>query len=535
MRILDWLPWRRQKRMLTLEQWMSLGLIEAPTAAGVTVSESNALTLSAYWAGVNLIATAVGKLPRKVYQKRADGSREELPNHAIARIVDVAPNELSTAINFWRTFMGHVLTWGNGYAEIEWDRAGRPVGLLTIMPDRIEPVIENGSLWYVYAGQLRLSPEDVFHVPGLGFDGLRGYSVVQMAKQSLGLGLAAERYGAAFFGNGAMPGIVLEHPRTLSEAAVKRLRESWNSMHQGPDRAHRLAILEEGLKATPLSIPAKDAQLIETREVQVLEVARWLNINPAMLGYKTAERPGGNYESNRLDYLDNTLDPWLVAIEQESNRKLVSRAQQGTVYVEHVRNAVLRTDARTRADVQKIYVDMGVMDPEYVAKIENLPKPKPKAEPPPAPSPAPVPPPPESPEPPEDPEPPEPDPERSRKVFRRLIADRVHGLTKLEAERARRAAAQGPAGFEAWAESFYAQHEIRVREALGPVVRGWTELGGNADSDALLTRVAAELVLRNREELLEARSTALEADVETRVSRWERERPGEIADMVLEA
>ncbi len=535
MSLLDLLPWRRGKRMLTLDQWMSLGILEAPTAAGVSVSESNALTFGAYWSGVNLISTAVGKLPRKVYRKAADGSREELSAHPVAWILGANASEASTAFNFWRTFMGHVLTWGNGYAEIEWDGAQRPIGLLTITPDRMEPIIEGGRLRYRYTGggggQRLLEPEDIIHVPGLGFDGLRGYSVVQMARQSIGLGLAAERYGAAFFGNGAMPGVVLEHPATLSQPAQERLRASWNAMHQGPDKAHRLAILEEGMKANALSIPAKDAQLIETREIQVLEVARWLNINPAMLGYKTAERPGGNYESNRLDYLDNTLDPWLVAIEQECNRKLISPTQQGTLYVEHVRNAVLRTDAKTRAEVQKIYVDMGVMDPEYVAKIENLPPPKPK----PAPEP---PPPPAAALPPEEPPPqdaPPPAEGASRQAFRRIVVDIVARMTKLEAERARRAAAGGPEKLQAWVDEFYPGHEIRLREALEPVVRGWCEMRGREDWETPLATVAAAIVVQNREELLEAKSSVLEVDVEARVGRWERERPGEVADMVLEA
>lgn len=533
MGLFDWLPWRRppERRMLTLEQWMQQGLTESPTAAGIAVSEKTALTLPAYWSGVNLISSAIAKLPRKVYRKAVrDDSREEMPDHPVSWLVHVEPNPDTKAFTFWQTLMGHVLTWGNGYAEIERDGANRPIGLWTIEPSRIDPVVEGGNLRYRYNGGSRvLDPEDIFHIPGLGYDGVKGYSVVQMARQSLGLGLAAERFGATFFGNGAWPGIVLTHKGQLSQPAQDRLKVSWEAVHRGADRAHRPAILEEGMEAQALTIPAKDAQLIETREIQVLDVARWLNINPAMLGYKTAERPGGNYEAGRMDFLDNTLDPWLVVIEQECNRKLLSKLQRGTYFIEHVRQAFLRTDAKTRAAVQKVYVDMGVLDAEQVAKIENFPKPKPKEPPPPVPAP-----------PMSDPEPmphsteSEPEPAAARAAFRRLVVDVVSRLTRLEASRARRAAAQGPEKFEAWLNEFYPAHEVRLREALEPVVRAWCELRGEADWQTPLAMIVGTLVAGNREELLGAKASVLEADVGARVGRWERDRPDETAAKLLE-
>lgn len=520
----DWFPWMRpaEKRALTLDQWIRMDVLDTPTAAGVQVSEGTALTFAAYWCAVNLIASSVAKLPRKVYKKNGD-EREEVGDHPVGRVVGFQPNRYMTPINFWRTFVAHVLTWGNAYAEIEWNRAQQPIALWPITPDKIEPVMEKGVLLYRYRGGERLlSPEDVLHVPGLGFDGVKGYSVVQMAKQSIGLGLAAERYGATFFGNGAMPGMTLEHPGSLSPEAQRRLRESWNAMHQGPDKAHRLAILEEGMKANPLSIPAKDAQLIETREVQVLEVARWLNINPAMLGYKTAERPGGNYEANRLDFLDNTLDPWLVAIEQEVNRKLISSAQEGTFYVEHVRNAVLRTDARTRADVQKVYVDMGVMTPEYVAKIENLPKPP---EPEPVPEPLAV--------PPQDEE----DDEESQDVeekARALIVDIVARYGRREAEQIRRAVKKGSESLGKWADEFYAREIPELSERLRPAVALVYAAAGRKDDPAHAARMLADdYLVRSRSELLDLRAADLEPQAEALIRRWASARPTEAAGAVF--
>ena len=139
----DWLPWHRvEKREIPLERFRGLGLLDAPTASGITVTESTALTFPAYWSGVNLISNAVAKLPRKVYRK-VDDSREEQPEHPVAWIIHNEPNRYAVPLVFWRTLMGHVLTWGNGYAEIERDKANRPIALWTIQPDRIEPVIQS--------------------------------------------------------------------------------------------------------------------------------------------------------------------------------------------------------------------------------------------------------------------------------------------------------------------------------------------------------------------------------------------------------
>lgn len=522
MALLDWLPWRRQEtRALSAEQFKSMGIFDMGTTAGVSVTTSNALTLPAYWSGVNLISNAIAKLPRKVYRTVADGAREEADGHPIGWMIQQEPNEYSTPFVFWRTLMAHVLTWGNGYAEIERDGAYRPISLLTLTPDRVEPVLERGVLWYVLDGQKRIPSEDMLHIPGLGFDGIKGYSVVERLRQTLGLAFAAEQYGAAFFGNGAAPGVILKHPKTLTKDAADRLKESWNAAHRGVSKAHRAVVAEEGMDVTVLPIPAKDAQLIETRQLSVDDVARILNLDPAFLG-RSGERPGGNYESSRLGYLDNTLDPWLVAIEQEANRKLLSKQQRGTYYVEHVRAAILRTDAQTRATVQKTYVDMGAMTPEYVAKLENLPKP-PEKKPEPAPAPA------------QgaaaDPAPADPQP---RSLAVRVAFDVVGRLTKLEADRARRAAAQGPQKLQAWVDEFYPGHEIRLREALEPVVRGWCEDRGRADWEGPLEALVSGMVAQSRDDLLGAKAGVLEADVEARVSRWERERPGAVAQQILE-
>lgn len=511
--------WRRpEKRELSLDKFRGLGLLDPPNAAGVVVNERTALTFSAYFNGVDLISGQVAGLPRKVYRKAAENDREEAgANHPAQWLIHDEPNEYMTPFVFWQTLMGHVLTWGNGYAAIEWDGAMRPLSLVIVTPDRVEVKMIGRELQYVVdGGRSVLNAEDVFHIPGLAFDGLRGYSVATMARQSLALGLAAERFGASFFGQGAWPGVVAHHPATLSQEASDRLRKSWNDLHQGPDKAHRLAIFEEGMKIEKIGIPPEDAQFLQSREFQVVEVARWLNLPPHKLKHKVGERPGGNIEASQIEFLTDTLAPWLTRIEQECNRKLLSKTQRGTYYVQHVVNAVLRTDAQTRMEVQKGYLDMGVMTQEQIAQQENLPKPKPKA------APAASPPPPAGPDP-------------VARAWRRVAVDVLARMTKLEADRARRAATQGPEKFQAWADEFYAGHEVRLREALEPVVRGWYETRGLEGWAERLSAVVADIVRESRDELLAARAAALEADVEGRVSRWERERPSEAAEKIMEA
>jgi HK97 family phage portal protein len=346
---------------------------DPPVTSGVAVNEQTALNYSAVWAAVQRISGDVGSLPLVLYKRVGDG-KEPLRDHPTYRLLHDQPNPDMTAVVFRETLQAHLLTWGNAYAEIEWRGDGRPNALWPIEPNRVTPErTAGGGLRYKVQGynkaDVYFAPEDMLHIPGLGFDGTCGYSVIQKARESIGLGIAMEKFGGAFFGNGTTFGGILTHSARLSDAARKNIRESFNSKHQGVHRAHNFALLEEGMTYTPLGVPPDDAQFLETRRFQVTEIARWFQIPPHMLA--DLERATfSNIEQQQIDYYTGTLRRWLVRWEQEINRKLV--LQQGTQFVEHVIDGLLRGDIESRYAAYAVGRQWGWLSADDVRSKENL-------------------------------------------------------------------------------------------------------------------------------------------------------------------
>jgi HK97 family phage portal protein len=234
------------------------------TAAGKVVNERSAMQMTAVYACVRILSESVASLPLHVYlyndsgdPSRA-GSKEKALMHPLYGILHDEPNPEMSAFSFRETLMIHLLLFGNGYAQIIRNGRGEVVALYPLMPDRMAVDRDSrGRLFYEYTrsdsdvntlgkkSTVVLAPSDVLHIPGLGFDGLVGYSPIAMAKQAIGMGLACDEYGATFFQNGAQPGGVLEHPGVVKDP--KRVRESWNAIYQGSANAHRVAVLEEGM------------------------------------------------------------------------------------------------------------------------------------------------------------------------------------------------------------------------------------------------------------------------------------------------
>jgi len=345
------------------------------TAAGINIDHDNVLTFSAVWNAVNIISGAVGFLPMIVYRRREDGGRERAPQHRVYQLMHDRPNPYMDALVFRETLTAHALTWGNGYAEIEWDGGMRPVALWPLLPDRMKVKVDGNEVIYQYTTkdgkQYRLLPEDVLHIKGLGFDGLKGYSVIQYAAEGIAAGMAAERFGAAFFGNGAIPGGVLEHPKVLSNTARRNLRDSWEERHKGLDQAHRVAILEEGMTYKQIGIPARDAQLLETRRFSISDVARWFDIPPHMLKDLTRSTYS-NIEQQGIEFVTWTLAKWLRRWELETNWKLFSNQQYGYYYAEFVVDALLRGDTNSRYEAYAKAINSGWMKPNEVRLRENL-------------------------------------------------------------------------------------------------------------------------------------------------------------------
>jgi HK97 family phage portal protein len=350
------------------------GIFSEPSvSSGVSVNEQTALNYSAVWAAVQRISGDVGSLPLVLYRRVGDG-KEPLRDHPTYRLLHDQPNPDMTAVVFRETMQAHLLTWGNAYAEIDWRGDGRPQALWPIDPSRVTPERDaGGNLYYKVQNyskaDMKFAPEDMLHIPGLGFDGTCGYSVVQKARESIGLGIAMERFGGAFFGNGATLGGTLTHPGRLSDQAKKNLRESFNARHRGVDRAHNVGILEEGVVYTPLGVPPDDAQFLESRMFQVTEIARWFQVPPHMLADLT-KSAFSNIEQQQIDYYTGTLRRWLVRWEQEINRKLV--LQQGTQFVEHVIDGLLRGDIESRYQAYAVGRQWGWLSADDVRAKENM-------------------------------------------------------------------------------------------------------------------------------------------------------------------
>lgn len=350
------------------------------TTAGLSVSPQGALAIAAYYACLRTIAEDVGKLPLLVYRRLSPRGKERATEHPLYNLLHNAPNSDMTAMTFREVLTHHAVGWGNGYAEIVTDGRGEVSALYPIHPSRValRRDDQGGVVYDVYGETVlgardvgrvvRLPSENVLHIKGLGADGLSGYSVAQLAAESLGLSLAAQTFGAAFFGNGTALGGVLEHPGTLSDTAVAHLRESWQTRYGGPENANKPAILEEGMKWTRLGIPPDEAQFLETRQFQVREVARWFRMPPHKIQDLT-EATFSNIEQQSIEYVTDTLMPWLVRWEQELRRKLFAR--EPDIFAEHLVLGLLRGDQAARAAYYKDLFNVGALSPNDIRELEN--------------------------------------------------------------------------------------------------------------------------------------------------------------------
>lgn len=356
------------------------------TAAGTRVNRSRALGYSAVWRGVNLIAGDVGRLPFRVYRRQGAG-KEPDTGHQAARVMR-RPNDYMTPFTFRQTIQAHALLDGNGYAYIVREvESARPLELLPLDPGRTWPVRANGELWYVSeAGEpikgrrrgarnlVKIPATDMLHIKGLGFDGLCGYPVVKVLRETIGAALAARDYGSRFFANDARPGFALEVPANMKPEAVNNLRESWERLHKGVDRAFRMAILRDGVKLTPYGTgSARDAQLMENRGFDAREIANVLGVPPHKLG-DPSRTAYNSLESENQSYHDDTLDRWLVAWEQECDQKLLTEAEKEfeTHSCEFTRQALLRVNLAARGTYYSQAIQGGWLNRDEVRGFENL-------------------------------------------------------------------------------------------------------------------------------------------------------------------
>lgn len=352
------------------------------TTSGKPVNERTAMQTTAVYACVRILAEAVASLPLHVYEYQDDGGKKLVHDHPLYYLLHDEPNPEMTSFVFRETLMSHLLIWGNAYAQIIRDGAGRVLGLYPLLPDKMEVQRDDkGNIYYVYSrnsdenptfkeyGNIKLKAEDVLHIPGLGFDGLVGYSPIAMAKNAVGMTLACEEYGAGFFANGANPGGVLEHPGVLKDPS--KVRESWNSVYRGVSNAHKIAVLEEGMKYQQIGIPPEEAQFLETRKFQINEIARLYRIPPHMVG-DLDKSSFSNIEQQSLEFVKYTLDPWVIRWEQSLQRSLLLPGEKGKYFIKLNVDGLLRGDYQSRMNGYAVGRQNGWFSANDIREMENM-------------------------------------------------------------------------------------------------------------------------------------------------------------------
>lgn len=352
------------------------------TTSGKPVNETTAMQTTAVYACVRILSEAIASLPVHVYQYKDGGGKEMVIDHPLYQVLHDEPNPEMTSFVFRETLMSHLLIWGNAYAQIIRDGAGRVLGLYPLLPNKIDVQRDDkGEIYYVYSrssdenpnfkeyGDIKLKKADVLHIPGLGFDGLIGYSPIAMAKNAVGMTLACEEYGASFFANGANPGGVLEHPGVLKDPS--KVRDSWNAVYRGTSNAHKIAVLEEGMKYQQVGIPPEEAQFLETRKFQINEIARLYRIPPHMVG-DLEKSSFSNIEQQSLEFVKYTLDPWVIRWEQSLQKALLLPGEKGKYFIKLNVDGLMRGDYQSRMNGYSIGRQNGWLSANDIREMEDM-------------------------------------------------------------------------------------------------------------------------------------------------------------------
>ena len=351
------------------------------STAGKRVNERTSMQMTAVYSCVRILSEAVAGLPLHFYKYTDDGGKEKAAGHPLYFLLHDEPNPEMTSFVFRETLMTHLLLWGNAYAQIIRNGKGEVIGLYPLMPDRMGVERDSkGQLYYEYTVSMEdaptvkgstviLPPSEVLHIPGLGFDGLVGYSPIAMAKNAIGMAIACEEYGAKFFANGAQPSGVLEHPGTLKDPS--RVRESWQSTFGGSHNANKVAVLEEGMKYTPISISPEQAQFLETRKFQINEIARIFRVPPHMVG-DLEKSSFSNIEQQSLEFVKYTLDPWVSRWEQSMARSLLTPEEKKQYFMKFNVDGLLRGDYQSRMNGYAVGRQNGWMSANDIRELENL-------------------------------------------------------------------------------------------------------------------------------------------------------------------
>ena len=343
--------------------------------SGEKVDEKSAMQIATVYACVRLLAETVAGLPLHLYRmKDGTNAKERAVDHPLYKLLYRQPNPEMTSFSFRETMMTHLLLWGNSYAQIIRDGKNNVLALYPLLPEYVETDRdEKGQIYYIYHAYTDEVPgeqnkdiyfryDEVFHVPGLGFNGLVGFSPIAMMKNSLGTTLAVEKYGSSFFRNGAQPSGVLEHPGVLKNP--EKIRENWSDVYGGANNAHKVAVLEEGMQYKAISLPPEDSQFLSTRQFGVNEICRIFRVPPHMV-QDLEHATFSNIEHQSIDFVVHTLTPWLVRFEQAIIKDLLLPDEQDV-------DGLLRGDYQSRMQGYATGISNGFLSPNDIHRLENM-------------------------------------------------------------------------------------------------------------------------------------------------------------------
>lgn len=344
------------------------------TGSGQIVNERTSLRIAAVYACVRVISDAIARMPLIVYELTNTG-RNRAKRHPLYGRLKVRPNDDMSSFSWRKAMMANVLLRGNGYSEIVRRGDGRPDAIYPIESSRVRPFRTGGELRYEVTREdgerVTLLRRDVIHLPGLSFDGICGISVVANARRTLGAAMASDEFQDTMLGNALRPSGVLEHPGKLGPAGVSTLRESLERLYSGPKSAGKPMVLEEGMKWHQTTMTLEDAQFVESTYLRIEDICRWFGVQPHKIMH-LLRSTNNNIEAQGLDFLGDTLSPWVEAFEQEINWKLFLPEEQDRYYAEHLTQSIVQMDSNTRGQMYERLFRIGAISPDEIRERENM-------------------------------------------------------------------------------------------------------------------------------------------------------------------
>ena len=341
---------------------------------GVSVNAESALTFAAVWCAVRVISETIATLPCILYRKTSDDGRERMRDDPRYWLMHDEPHPEMSAVSFFESQTAHMVMQGNCYAKIT-ESKQYPANLTIRRPDTVQPNVNGDSVYYEVTDpkETIYSPQ-MLHVAGLGGDGITGWSVVKYANQSIGGAMAGDQFAGATFGNGATPRGVMTIPTRLAKEAREQLRTEWNEIHQGADNSGKIAIMHGGMTYQPISMTNEDAQLLQSRQFSIRDIARWFRLPPHMLADLADSSVRANIEQQAIEFIIYSLKPWLVRWQQALNRKLLGEDERRKLYFEFLLESLLQGDSAAQAAAYSVGRQWGWLSVNEIRQRMNLPQ-----------------------------------------------------------------------------------------------------------------------------------------------------------------